>query len=60
MHVRTNIIAGEMPTSNGPTANEVLNTAIDLYQTANAVVANSLVDPNALKLFMNYLPPANQ
>jgi len=60
MHVRTNIFAGEMPASSSPTADEVLNTAKNLFETANTVVANSLVDPNALKLFMNYLPAANQ
>ncbi len=60
MHVRTNIFAGEMPASSGPTLDGVLNTALELVQTANTVAANALVDPNALKLFMNYLPAADQ
>jgi hypothetical protein len=60
MHVRTNLVSGETTPTTLPSPVDALNTAVDLYQTASNVVGNALTDPNALKLFMNYLPPADQ
>lgn len=60
MHVRTNINAGDQTETAVVDRTDPFSTAIDLYKTANTIVENSLTDPNALKLLMNYLPPANQ
>jgi hypothetical protein len=60
MHVRTNIFSGETQNPLFETPLEAVNTAMNWYQTASSVVQNALVDPNALKLFMDFLPPADQ
>lgn len=60
MHVRTDLYAGESAELDLNKPIETLGQAVDLYQTANHVVSNALVDPEALKLFMYYLPAANE
>jgi hypothetical protein len=60
MQVRTNIYSGEtqIPPIESPL--EALDAVMNLYQTANSVVQNALTDPNALKLFIGFIPPADQ
>jgi len=57
--VRTGLRAGESPELDLSNPIAALSNAFDLYQTATQVANNALVDPDALKLFMNYLPSAN-
>jgi hypothetical protein len=60
LRVRTDLYAGESGELDLNKPIETLGQAVELYQTANQVVGNALVDPEALKLFMNYLPAANE
>lgn len=59
MIVRTDLLSGESTAPTGANPVNALNKAWEIYQTANQVAENALTDPNALKLFMNYLPSAN-
>jgi hypothetical protein len=60
MRVRTDLYSGENGETKLTTPVDALNAAVELYQSANYVAENALVDPNALKIWMNYLPPANE
>ena len=59
MHVRTDLKAGQSQASQAVSPENIYSSAMELYATANQVIDNSLVDPGAFKLFMNFLPSAD-
>jgi hypothetical protein len=60
MRVRTDLKAGNTPEALSAMPENILSTTKSLYATASDVIENSLSDPNALKLFNNFLPPADR
>lgn len=59
LRVRTGLCAGEAAEQSFTTPADALGTAVSLYQTAAQVANGALTNPDALKLFMDYLPKAN-
>lgn len=59
LRVRTGLRAGEAAELSFTTPADALGTAVGFYQTAAQVANGALTNPEALKLFMDYLPKAN-
>ena len=65
MHVRTDLYSGSSALSDQAETQQLrllpdFQTALDLAQTANQVVKNSLTDPASLKLLMGWVPSADR